>query len=290
MILCPECRRPYADLNASACLFCDWRMEHDNGLPIMLAARDRHDPTFAQYIDNYDVIARDDLEETIQDPDFLKVQTDQLAALVQPVHGLDVCDVGVGQGGLVNRLEGHGAASVTGVDIATAYLRRLHGGHARLLVANAENLPFRNEFDVLVAADVFEHVLNPGDFLISAHEALRRNGRFVVRVPNQEDLRSYGQLWDSPYRFVHLRSFTRDTLRLMLEQAGFRVERLVPDGFMRERVRPVIQRNRHMYRAFNRFMDHRHPRPAQVCRIDAWVDRAVLIPSTLTAIARREGT
>jgi 2-polyprenyl-3-methyl-5-hydroxy-6-metoxy-1,4-benzoquinol methylase len=256
----------------------------------MLASRDRRDPTFEAYLANYDQIAADDLHESIQEAAYLEAQTDRMAAIVGPVGGLDVCDLGVGQGGLLRRMLRGGAASVTGIDIATAYLRRLSDDGARVLVANAENVPFRDEFDVLIASDILEHVLNPGDMLISVHAALRRNGRFIIRVPYREDLRSYGQLRNVPYRFVHLRAFTRDVLRLMLEQGGFKVDRLVLDGFLRYRVRPGIQRNALARLAVNRFLDKRYASNADLYRMNDVLGRVLFQPYTLTAIARKDGS
>jgi SAM-dependent methyltransferase len=284
MILCPECREPYADLDTPACLYCDWSLERRDGYALMLSARERADPIFSSYVDNYDDIAHDDLEDSIQPPEFLAAQTTRLARLVGDVRDLDVCDIGVGQGRLVRHLLAGGAASVTAVDIAAAYLDRLRSSDARLIVANAENLPFRNEFDIIVASDILEHVLNPGDMLMAAHAALRREGRFVVRVPYREDLRPYGALAGSPYRFVHLRSFTRDVLQLMLRQADFSVERIALDGFFRNRLRaPLVRR-----RPVKAFLDRRYPTDVDLYAMNARLGALLLRPNAITAIARKE--
>ena len=287
MIVCPQCRQAYAGLDTEACRYCGWVLERRDGYPIMLSPRDRRDPTFRAYLDNYDEIARDDLRESLQPAEFLEVQSERLARTAGDVRGLDVCDVGVGQGLLVRKLAAAGAVSVTGVDIATAYLHRLHDTGARLVVANAENLPFRNEFDLVVASDVLEHVLNPGDMLISVHEALRTGGRFVVRVPYRESLMGYAALAGSPYRFVHLRSFTRDLLLLTLRQAGFAVEQLAFDGFLRDRIRPLIGRSERAGRAVRSFLDRRYPTENDLYRMNARIGTLLLQPNTVTAVARK---
>jgi 2-polyprenyl-3-methyl-5-hydroxy-6-metoxy-1,4-benzoquinol methylase len=287
VILCPECRRSYPGLDAPACLHCGWTLEQRDGYPIMLSRRDREDPTLRAYFDNYDEIAHDDLEASIQPAAFLQAQSARLAEIVGDVRGLDVCDVGVGQGLLVGKLLAGEAVSVTGVDIATSYLRDLQGSGARLVVANAENLPFRGEFDVVVASDILEHVLNPGDMLISVRESLRPGGRFVVRVPYRESLMGYAALAGAQYRFVHLRSFTRDLLRLTLQQAGFVVERLAFDGFLRDRVRPVIDRSERAGRAVRTFLDRRYPTDAELYRMNARLGALLLRPNTLTALTRK---
>jgi SAM-dependent methyltransferase len=288
MIICPQCRRPYGDFEAPSCLDCAWTLEHSDALPVMLSAGDRGDPTFRAYLANYDEIARDDLDDSIQPEEYLEIQGRRLAEHVGPLEDLDVCDLGVGQGRMVRAALAAGAASVTGVDIAAPYMRRLKDSGARLVIANAENLPFREEFDVLVASEILEHVLNPGDMLLCAYEALRRGGRFIVRVPYREDLRQYARLRNDRYRFVHLRSFTRELLRLTLEQSGFRVKRLILDGFDRDRVREPIRRHARTRHAFERFMDRSYPTRADVYRMEPWLGRLLIRPYELTAVAYKD--
>jgi 2-polyprenyl-3-methyl-5-hydroxy-6-metoxy-1,4-benzoquinol methylase len=271
-------------------MHCGWALERREGIPIMLSKRDRSDSTFQAYLENYDDIARDDLTDSIQAPSYLDVQGRRLIEHTGSVDGLDVMDVGVGQGRTVRAAFARGAASVTGIDIATAYLRLLVDTPARLIVANAENLPFRNEFDVVIASEVLEHVLNPGDLLISAHEALRPGGRFIVRVPYREDLRSYAMLRNSRYRFVHLRAFTKDLLRLTLEQSGFRVKRMVVDGFDRTRTRDIFKRNPRVREALERQLEERFPRDHDVHRIDPRLGRILFEGYELTAIAYKKAT
>jgi SAM-dependent methyltransferase len=288
VILCPDCQEPYAGLQEPRCLYCGWELQEEDELPVMLATRDREDVTFNQYVANYAENAHADLTDSIQDPALIERQIDRLVRLAGPVRDLDVCDVGVGQGGLLTRWRALGAGSVTGVDIATPFLRPLQGSGARLIVANAENLPFRSEFDVLVAADILEHVLNPGDMLLSAHEALRRDGRFVVRVPYREDLRHYGQLRRAPHRFVQRPGFTCRVLRLMLEQAGFRIERMAFDGFLPDRLRPALRRHDRVHRRVREFLDGRYRTPAHLNAMNVHLGRLLFRPKTLTAVARRE--
>ena len=279
MIVCPECRNPYAGFDAARCLFCDWELETLDGLPIMLASRDRGARALDEPLTDHDERSREEA--------FLEARADRTARLVGSVLDLDVCDVSVGQGRLLDRFRDAGPASVTVIDIAPARLRRMRRDGTRVLVANAENLPFRGEFDVLIAADLLEHVRNPAGVLASAHEALRGPGRLVVSVPHRGDLQSSGGLSDTPHRFVNLHSFARGVLRLMLERAGFKVERMVLDGFSRARVRPGIQRNEHALRTFNRFMDRRYATSADVYRMNDLLGRVLLRPTTLTAVAHR---
>jgi 2-polyprenyl-3-methyl-5-hydroxy-6-metoxy-1,4-benzoquinol methylase len=150
------------------------------------------DPATRSYTENYDRIARDDLDAKVMDERYIENLAANFCERVAHVSGSDICDIGSGKGFLVRKLLARGAASVTAVDISSPYLVRLTGQPGVFpLLANAEALPFVEHFDIVVATDVLEHVLNVGSFLYSVNRALRPNGRFYVRVPHRENLLPY---------------------------------------------------------------------------------------------------
>ena len=143
-----------------------------------------------------------------------------------------MCDVGIGKGILFEKLRRGGVASLVGVDVSAPYLLRFAGlEDVRIVLANAENLPFRDSFDLVIATDIAEHVLNVGDLMISVREALAPGGRFVVRVPYKDNMLQYARLNGCDYDMVHLRNFAEDNLKHLLTQSGFVVEHLHYDGF-----------------------------------------------------------
>ena len=229
MELCPDCG---AERRALVCTQCDWVGERVGAIPVVLARTDARSPFFAAYKENYDAIAFDDLDDSIQHTSYLDAQTSKLLRYLGRLAGTSVCEVGIGQGRLFERLVESGVERAVGVDISVPYLQRWVGvPKAEVLVANAENVPFRDEFDIVVASDILEHVMRPGDFLLSARRALRPGGSLVVRVPLNEDIVRYARLAGCKYDFVHLRSFTRRQLRTMVTSAGFRVSSVHADGF-----------------------------------------------------------
>jgi 2-polyprenyl-3-methyl-5-hydroxy-6-metoxy-1,4-benzoquinol methylase len=152
--------------------------------------------------------------------------------------GLRILDIGCGAGALGAALKMSGAAWVAGLEghpMAAAEARtkldRVVAGD--LLTVS---LPFRqNEFDLLIFADVLEHLPDPDAALRRFLPFLRPRGRVIVSVPN---MRFYSVLlrlafdrWsytDSGIRDrTHLRIFTRRSLMAMLRDAGLEIERLV---------------------------------------------------------------
>jgi 2-polyprenyl-3-methyl-5-hydroxy-6-metoxy-1,4-benzoquinol methylase len=234
MLLCPDCLSSLPELGT--CPSCGWQPEFREGIPILLSPTDRESPAFAAYSDNYDRIAEDDLSESIQPVRYLEVQAESLWSYLGNVAGRDVCELGIGRGLLLDRLMASDANTVTGIDISLPYLARYaeaageSAGRLRLAVANAELLPYAEAFDLVVASEILEHVFNAGDFLISLHRSLRPGGRTLVRVPYKEDLRQYARQNGCKYAFVHLRTFTRDSLESMMSRAGFKPVRMYFDG------------------------------------------------------------
>lgn len=85
-------------------------------------------------------------------------------------------------------------------------------------------------YDVIVAADVLEHVIDPAQLLEQMIARLGPDGRLMVSVPNVSHwyprLRiasgNFGYDQRGPLDQGHVRFFTRRTLRRMLREAGLR--------------------------------------------------------------------
>jgi SAM-dependent methyltransferase len=82
-------------------------------------------------------------------------------------------------------------------------------------------------FDAVAMWDVLEHVHDPQETLREVHRVLEPDGVLVLRVPllDSWDRRLFGCYWagwDAPR---HLTAFSLRTLRRLLRQTGFRLER-----------------------------------------------------------------
>jgi SAM-dependent methyltransferase len=232
VLICPDCAAPIDAGKPAICAACGWAATTVEDIDCFLSRRDGTDAVVAEYLNNYDEIARDDLHSSFVDERYIENQAKNMMAGARLEAGESVCDLGAGKGYLIRALLDAGADQVTAVDISLPYLRRFKNEpRIRPIVANAENLPFVEEFDTIFCTDVMEHVLNLGSFLFSMSRALKLGGRAHVRVPYLENLLSYSPHVGCRYRFVHLRSFDRALLRRTFEDVGFAVERFRLDGF-----------------------------------------------------------
>lgn len=232
MLTCPQCFKSLSTSKSLACEACGWSGSKHEDIPDYLTAHEMEDPIFREYLKNYDDIAEEDLKKGIQDERYVKNQAFNLAEFLGPIGGCKVAEIGSGKGYLVAELLKRGANRVTAIDIALPYLMRLRGQPSVDPVrANAENLPFRDEFDVIVSTDVMEHVLNLGSFLYSVNRSLKRGGRVCIRVPCRENLLAYSPHLGCRFKLVHLRVFDKKILADCMEHAGFVVKEFCLDGF-----------------------------------------------------------
>lgn len=134
---------------------------------------------------------------------------------------LDMLDVGCGIGGIVGALEGMGNLRLTGSEI---YLSGLRYAQSRLpgvsfIQLDATRIPFSDQFDIIGAFDVLEHIDADEQVMRSAWNALRPDGLFLITVPQ------YPWMWSHLDAIVHhKRRYTRRELTSKLARAGYRVE------------------------------------------------------------------
>lgn len=292
MLTCPECFKSLSINNPLACEACGWIGSKHEAIPDYLTAHEMEDPVFREYLKNYDEIAEEDLKKGIQDERYVKNQAFNVAEFLGPIRGCKVAEIGSGKGYLVAELLKRGANRVTAIDIALPYLMRLRGqASVDPVRANAESLPFRNEFDVVVSTDVMEHVLNLGSFLYSVNRALRKNGKICIRVPYRENLLGYSPHLGCRFKLVHLRVFDKRLLADCMESAGFVVKEFSLGGFglgMPRRFWTCGGFRAELYNLIRKWAESRLEHPADVAFWRSWYARFLMRPITLSVIARKK--
>jgi SAM-dependent methyltransferase len=94
-----------------------------------------------------------------------------------------------------------------------------------------EILQLLEPFDVIVFADVLEHVADPGNLLQLARRALLPRGRVIASVPNVAHWSVRIDLLRGRFNYevfgirdsTHLRWFTAETVRSLFESTGLHV-------------------------------------------------------------------
>jgi SAM-dependent methyltransferase len=139
-----------------------------------------------------------------------------------------ILDVGCSNGQYVTIHLGDLGAEILAIDIHEPSIGYAidHNPYPEIITfrtASIDDLPSDEKFDIVVLADILEHIENPGAFLDSIRERLRDGGIVLVSIPNgygpfeiESALDRRGCLTWSYIVFLllsHLRDFVRDHRR-----------------------------------------------------------------------------
>jgi SAM-dependent methyltransferase len=143
-----------------------------------------------------------------------------------------ILDVGCWVGFLLAEAEARGWSEVTGVEpstFASAYARDRLGLDVRTAELHTADLPLAH-YDVVVLADVLEHLTRPNAALARVTELLRPGGVLCLAIPDAGSrvAKLLGKRWWSVIP-THVHYFTRGSAERMLAAHGFRTLEITTD-------------------------------------------------------------
>ncbi|HEX8491216.1 MAG TPA: class I SAM-dependent methyltransferase [Pyrinomonadaceae bacterium] len=184
-------------------------------------------PVFSEtneYTENYETISHDHLASVAKDGTnpFMaeKIWVEMERSTIELIKkyskpGDKVLDVGVGLGRVLSnfpQLERYG------MDISFGYLKEVQSKGIEVCFAQVEEMPYKPEtFDLVLATDILEHVLDLNVSCAKMLSVLKPGGILIARVPYREDLSGY-LAPENPYKYVHVRNFDEDSLRILFER------------------------------------------------------------------------
>lgn len=143
--------------------------------------------------------------------------------------GLSILDAGCGSGWLSFILMRRGF-KVVGLDISRERLLKEAKRHLKdtipLVEGDLHQLPFKKEsFDIVVCAEVLEHLKNPAIGLKEINRVLKKEGRLILTIPNNltfpisiwEKILSLLKLLHTPHR----QKFSKRKICQLIAEAGF---------------------------------------------------------------------
>jgi 2-polyprenyl-3-methyl-5-hydroxy-6-metoxy-1,4-benzoquinol methylase len=145
------------------------------------------------------------------------------------MRGKEVLDVGsVGQTERYNLWQEYSNVaykSLTGIDLPSAetetsekFAVQRGERDASICYGNMEDYEFNQQFDLIIAGDVIEHVENQGLFLRNAHKHLKPEGKLIITTPNAQ--------WPTvfiPPNPTHTKWHDRYTMKRILTLTGFNI-------------------------------------------------------------------
>lgn len=102
---------------------------------------------------------------------------------------LNILDVGCGSGYAVTRFLGQPDDNVLGIDLYEPNIfyakRHFQRQGLRFELCAAESLTAdATKFDIIVLADILEHLTDPGSVLVGCRKLIAESGRILITVPN----------------------------------------------------------------------------------------------------------
>jgi 2-polyprenyl-3-methyl-5-hydroxy-6-metoxy-1,4-benzoquinol methylase len=146
--------------------------------------------------------------------------------------GRPILDVGCGDGRLLRMFASQGMepAQLHGMELDPRAVERARAQGLNVKLGRFEDLDYApRSFGLVVMQQVIEHVIDPRDVLARVHEVLAPGGAVVLETPNTASW-DHGlfsrRYWGGYHIPRHLFLFNPKSLSRLLDETGFRVERV----------------------------------------------------------------
>jgi len=216
MKLCLVCQESFEG-NDWRCPNCDWEPPSFEGYPCFA-------PELIYTIDGFDSVAHDRLMFLEEGSFWFRGRNKLLCFTLQKFFpsAQNLFEIGCGTGFVIAGFaKERPDLSLVGGEVLVSAFK-----HASLRVPQAEfvqidgrNLPYENEFDVIGAFDVLEHIEEDVLVVGQMHKALKKKSGIILTVPQHQWLWS-----DEDEMACHKRRYSRKDLINILESSGFKVK------------------------------------------------------------------
>lgn len=149
-----------------------------------------------------------------------------------------VIDIGSGPGVIASALvQRHCVVTVVDSDVDALRMASVHAVDGYRADLNdpdwPRQLPAGTRYDVVVLADVLEHLMDPAATLKHAQKLLNDDGYVVISIPNVSHRGLMAALWHGRFGYrdtglldrTHVRFFGADDIELLLGAAGLAIDR-----------------------------------------------------------------
>ncbi len=148
-----------------------------------------------------------------------------------------ILELGAGPGSITRRLTQEKGCRVTAVEVDRSFLSHLSGCCERVVQANLNSDEWPGavgegeRFEVIVAADVLEHLAQPDLALAACQRLLTKEGSIIVSLPNIGHCAIHACLMDEDFEYrkwglldaTHIRFFGLKNMQDLISGAGLKV-------------------------------------------------------------------
>jgi 2-polyprenyl-3-methyl-5-hydroxy-6-metoxy-1,4-benzoquinol methylase len=204
--------------------------------------------------------------EEKKDAYFKNIRKELLDLIPQENRNGKMLEIGAGSGDtLVYAKQNNYAKEIYGVElckIPNSFQSSTH--FEKFIIANVEeiDLPFDNEmFDVIICADVLEHLVNPYEQIYKLKKILKNDGVIVASLPNIRQIQIIKQIFiNGDFRYTdagildktHLRFFCKKNMVELFENADLKVKRIISNSNLIGKTTKLI--NKLTFNLFDEFL------------------------------------
>ena len=217
MKICSECQTPYAS-ELLSCVKCGHQVAHKNGFAAF--APELEDKQEGFKADFYDTYAH------LESSHFWFRARGKLIVWVLQQYSkgmLSFLEIGCGTGFILSRVAAaFPRASLLGSEMFSTALKFASSRvpSAEFAQMDARQIPYIDEFEVIGAFDVIEHIEADSEVLQQMYRALKPGGIMLLTVPQHQ------WLWSQVDEYsCHVRRYDASDLHRKIKKAGFSVLR-----------------------------------------------------------------
>ena len=147
--------------------------------------------------------------------------------LSKDLNPKSILDVGCGEGSLLQSLmEDHTAATGTGIELSEEALSLAHDvvRNANFSVCDISKDSLKEKFDLIVSADVVEHIVNDNTAIQNMVNMLKPEGHLIIATLQ-------GRMRKFEKKVGHVRNYSPGELEGKMEAAGLKVEKVITWGW-----------------------------------------------------------
>ena len=149
-----------------------------------------------------------------------------------------VLELGCGGGTFGHLLKTKYNCTVTGIELFSTAAEKAREVLDQVYNESLDEFDFckLGKYDLIVANDILEHLLDPWRVVEQLREHLTDNGMFIASIPNIQNHKILTSLIKGRWDYVdegildrtHLRFFTRETAAELFAVNGYSINRIVP--------------------------------------------------------------
>jgi SAM-dependent methyltransferase len=136
-----------------------------------------------------------------------------------------ILDVGCGDGEVLEELQKRGLWELWGLDFNEGVIKTAKKKGLRVYAGTIESVRLpKDYFDLIIMNHLVEHLENPLGTMRRARELLRKGGFVVGQLPNIDcwEYPLFGEKWAGFHIPRHLQMFSKKTLGVLFQKAGFK--------------------------------------------------------------------